>query len=487
MSRQLTMRLHSEPLIVDAFAGGGGASLGIEHALGRSPDIAINHDAEAIALHAENHPSTRHYCESIYDVDPVEVTGGSPVLMAWFSPDCKHHSRAKGGKPVDKKIRGLAWMVTRWARAVKPSVIFLENVEEFADWGPLLDETGRPDPTRRGFTFRRWWAQLENCGYRVEMRVLRACDFGAPTTRKRLFIIARCDGEAITWPEPTHGPGRIPHLSAATCIDWSLPWPSIFDPDRKPLVDATCRRIARGMQEYVIDAAEPFLVEYHAPRRDGDHRVRGLREPLPVQTTANRFGIVAPTLIQQSYGERTGQAPRCMRIEDPLGTIVAGGIKHALVGAFLAKHFGERATGGWNGGSALGRPMGTVTAKDHHSLVGVSSSGGRAPEVRAFIDKYYGTGVAQSAREPLDTITARDRFSLVGVQGVAHVIDDILMRMLAPRELFRAQGFHDGYRIDLGLSKTAQVRMVGNSVAPPIAAALVRANVTARGAMRGVA
>lgn len=486
MTRQLTMRLHNEPLIVDSFAGGGGASLGIEMALGRSPDIAVNHDPEAIALHAENHPSTRHYCESVWKVDPVEVTGGRPVALAWFSPDCKHHSRAKGGKPVDKKIRGLAWVVTRWARAVKPRVIILENVEEFADWGPLLDD-GRPDPLRRSFTFRRWWAQLEGCGYKVERKVLRACDFGAPTTRKRLFIIARCDGEAIVWPEPTHGPGREPHLSAATCIDWSLPWPSIFDPARRPLVEATCRRIARGMQEYVIDAAEPFFVEYHAAKRDGDHRVRSLREPLPVQTTANRFGLVAPTLIQQSYGERVGQAPRCMKIGDPLGTIVAGGIKHALVGAFLAKHFGERASGGWNGGSALTRPMGTVTTRDHHSLVGVSSAGGRAPEVRAFLDKYYGTGAAQGLGEPLGTITTRDRFSLVGVGGENHIIDDILMRMLAPRELFRAQGFHDGYRIDLGLSKSAQVRMVGNSVAPPIAAALVRANVAELALQRGVA
>ena len=448
MARQMLMRLHSEDLVVDNFAGGGGASLGIEMALGRSPDIAVNHDPEAIAMHAENHPSTRHLCESVWDVDPEEVTDGRRVALAWFSPDCTHFSKAKGGKPRSKNIRGLAWVVIRWAKAVRPRVIILENVEEFRTWGPLLDD-GMPCPEQKGATFRRWICELENCGYKVEVRELRACDYGAPTTRKRLFVIARCDWQPIVWPEATHSDADpklwlcrdgnpLPYRTAAECIDWSVPCKSIFE-RKKPLAEATMRRIARGIQKFAIDAPEPFIAPIATP--------------------------MSPTLIQTGYGERPGQAPRVPGLHSPLGTVVAGGIKHALVAAFLAKHYGGHETSG----SDLATPMHTVTARDHH-----------AP-VSAFLTKYYGTSTGQALPEPMHTITAKARFGLVTVQGERYSISDVGMRMLIPRELFRAQGFPDSYRIAIGmggktLTKTAQVRIAGNSVCLPIAAAIVSAN-----------
>lgn len=431
------MRLHREPLIVDSFAGGGGASLGIELALGRSPDIAINHDEDAIAMHAENHPATRHYRESVWNVDPIEATGGRSVDLAWFSPDCKHFSKAKGGKPVDRKVRGLAWVAVRWARAVRPRVIILENVEEFQTWGPLLED-GTPCPARRGLTFRRFVGTLERLGYAVEHRQLRACDYGAPTTRRRLFLIARCDGVPIAWPEPTHGPGLMPHMSAASVLDWSLPVPSIFDRPR-PLAEPTLRRIARGMAEYVYGSRRPFF------------------------------------LVHQSNGERPGQAPRIYSPDRPLGTVVAQGIKQAVVAAFLAKHYG----GHEGRGASLTLPMSTVTTIDHHALVAAAlargGAGPRSPQVRAFLTRYNATGTGAALHDPAPTITTRDRFGLVTVDGVDHTVEDIGMRMLAPRELFRAQGFPEHYRIG-HLTKTAQVRMAGNSVCPPLAAAIVRAN-----------
>lgn len=498
MTRQMLLRLHRDDLIVDNFAGGGGASLGIEMALGRSPDIAINHDPEAIAMHAENHPATRHLCESVWDVDPKEVTDGRPVALAWFSPDCTHHSKAKGSKPRSKSIRGLAWVVIDWAKSVKPRIIFLENVEEFRGWGPLL-ANGKPCPVRKGTTFRQWVSDLEDCGYQVEVRELSACDYGAPTTRKRLFLIARCDGEPIVWPAATHGEGlEAAHRTAAECIEWAVPCRSIFDRP-KPLVDNTLRRIARGIERFVLSSADPFVFPV---THQGDTRVHSIREPMRTITAAHRgeYALASPTLIQVGYGERKGQAPRVPGLHKPLGTVVAGGRKHALVAAFLSKHYGGNYTGA---GVDLGAPMHTVTAVDHHAFVST------------FLSKYYGAGTGQHADEPMHTVTARDRFALVSafltkfygtstgqalstpmhtvtgsgqhlalvtVQGARYAIADIGMRMLIPRELFRAQGFPDSYRIDLGiggkaLSKTAQVRMAGNSVCPPIAAALVAANV----------
>lgn len=459
--------LLGEELVVDNFAGGGGASTGIEAAIGRSVDIAINHDAEAIAMHQANHPATEHYCEDVFSVDPLAVTHGQPVGLAWFSPDCKHFSKAKGGKPVSKQIRGLAWVVIRWAETVKPRIIMLENVEEFRTWCPLL-ENGRPDPTKKGETFNEWVAQLQACGYVVEVRELKAADYGTPTSRKRLFVIARCDGWPIVWPIPTHGKGLKPYRTAAECIDWSIACPSIFE-RAKPLAEATLRRIARGVRRYVIEAAEPFIVPLtHA----GADRVHNLYEPLRTITGAHRgeLALAVPTLIQTSYGERKGQAPRVPGLGKPLGTIMAQGQKHALVAAFLARHYG----GHENDGADLRIPMHTVTAQDHHALV------------YAFLLAYYGNekeGI--SLAKPMRTVVSKDRFALVTVRGEEFYVADIGMRMLAPHELFRAQGFRSDYIINplvngKPLSKTAQMRMCGNSVCPPLAEALVRANYVAR-------
>lgn len=460
--------LDPRELIIDNFAGGGGASLGIELALGRSPDVAINHDREAVAMHTANHPDTEHYCEDVWQVDPRAATQGRPVGLAWFSPDCKHFSKAKGGKPVSKKIRGLAWVVIRWAAAVKPRVIILENVEEFQTWGPLLED-GRPCPVRKGRTFRRWWKRLEKFGYHVEMRELRACDYGAPTIRKRLFIIARCDGQPIIWPAPTHGPGRLPYHTAAGCIDWSIPCPSIFG-RKKPLADATLRRIAQGVKRYVVEAAHPFIVgadqapffvPRHGEREGQEPRCRSVVAPLPTVTaTANGASLVAAFLAQHNTGMVGHDARK------PVSTIVGKGCTQALVASNLVKLYGTCKDGQDNR-----EPMATVTSGGQH-----------LGEVRAFLTKFYGNekdGI--SLGEPLHTVTTKDRFGLVTVSGIDYVIADIGMRMLAPRELYRAQGFPDSYIIDpmvngRRLPKASQVRMCGNSVCPPIARALVAAN-----------
>jgi DNA (cytosine-5)-methyltransferase 1 len=440
-------------IIVDNFAGGGGASEGIEQALGQGVAIAVNHDPEAIAMHQANHPHAVHLCGDVFDVNPERVCAGRRVGLAWFSPDCKHFSKAKGGKPVSKKIRGLAWVVIRWAKTVRPRVIILEHVEEFQTWGPLLPD-GKPDPERRGFTFRRWMRELRSAGYEVEMRELRACDYGAPTTRRRLFIVARCDGQPIVWPEPTHGPGRLPYRTAAECIDWSLPCPSVFD-RAKPLAEKTMARIARGIRKFVLESADPFIVPTtHA----GDTRVHSVREPMRTITAAQRgeFALIAPTLVQTGYGERPGQAPRSLDLGAPLGTVVAGGAKHALVAAFLAKHYG----GHEGPGSSLREPMSTITTRDHHSLV------------CALLEKH----------EKMKT------GGIVNVRGESYRIVDVGMRMLEPRELYRAQGFADTYNISPSyqgkpLTKTAQVRMCGNSVSPLVARALVQANMIERRAV----
>lgn len=457
--RAPVLRLHADELIIDSFAGGGGASLGMEWALGRSPDIAINHDADAIATHAMNHPQTRHYCEDVWKVDPVEATAGRPVGMMWLSPDCKHFSKAKGGKPVEKRIRGLAWIAVRWARAVKPRVIVLENVEEFAGWGPI-GEDGKPCPARKGLTFRRFVGSLRAAGYVVDWRELVAADYGTPTTRRRLFLVARSDGAPIRWPAPTHGRGLTPHRTAAECIDWSLPCPSIFERDR-PLAEATMRRIASGVMRYVVNEPRPFI----APLRGtslSHTSTHSVSAPLStVSAQGQHHALVSPTLIQMGYGERAGQAPRVPGLHKPLGTCVTGQ-KHGLVAAFLAKHYSGVV------GQGLRQPIGTITTIDHHSLV------------HALLIKYYGTDQDPQMLEPLHTVTTKHRFGLVTVSGEPHYIADIGMRMLQPRELYRAQGFPDTYIIDRTadgreLTKTAQVRMCGNSVCPPVAAAVVAA------------
>lgn len=466
-------------IVVDNFAGGGGASTGIEAALGRPVDVAINHDPEAIAMHRANHPRTLHYCESVWAVDPAEVARGRPVDLGWFSPDCTFHSKARGGRPfrdrnVARRRRGLAWLINRWAKTpAAPSVVMLENVEEFADWGPLLPD-GKIDPARRGLTFRRWHRELENLGYRIDMRELRACDYGAPTTRKRLFVIMRRDGGEIVFPEATHGARawQQPYRTAAECIDWTIPCPSIFERSR-PLAEATLRRIARGIQRYVLDDPQPFIVAI-----DNQSSVHGgawpVAEPLRTIVTENRFAVVAPTLINTRNGEREGQLPRVRDIRQPYPTITAQGSQGALVAAFLARHYG----GHENDGAPLRAPMHTITTRDHHALVW------------AFLIAYFGNERdGQRLDVPMRTITTKDRFALVMVRGVPHYIADIGMRMLTPRERFTAQGFGLDYRIDSGigpddeivpLTQTAQGHMCGNSVSPPVAQALVRANVVDR-------
>lgn len=453
---------------IDCFAGGGGASTGMTAALGRSPAIAINHWGAALQVHAANHPETLHLTEDVWAVDPRAVVAGRPVGAAWFSPDCTHHSKAKGGKPRSNKLRGLAWSVVRWAAAVRPRCFFLENVEEFAQWGPL-DAEGNPIRARRGHTFRAFVRRLERLGYRVEWRILRACDYGAPTSRKRLYLVARLDGMAPQWPEPTHGPGRAhPWRTAAEIIDRSLPCPSIFE-RAKPLADKTMARIARGVRVFVLEAAKPFLIHL----THDDNRIHDIAAPAPTVTAAHRgeLGLVTPYLVHVSNGERPGQEPRIYDVQRPLGTVVAQGQKHALCAAFLARHYSDRPSGGWAGGAALDRPLPTVTTRDHHSLVA------------AFLTKFYGTSTGADLREPAPTVTTKDRFGLVTVRidGELYSIVDIGMRMLTPAELFAAQGFPPDYQFTHGadgepLTKTAQVRLAGNSVCPPVAEALVRAN-----------
>jgi DNA (cytosine-5)-methyltransferase 1 len=502
MASQYILPLAHE-LIVDLFAGGGGASTGIEQALGRHVDIAVNHDPEAVSLHQVNHPQTQHHVSDVFEVPPRAVTDGRPVGLLWASPDCTFHSKARGGKPhrdrnKARRRRGLAWVVCRWARDVRPRVIALENVEEFQHWGPLTDD-GQPCQARKGLTFRRWVAQLRNLGYAVDWRELRACDYGAPTIRKRLFVIARCDGQPIVWPQPTHGTGLRPYRTAAECIDWSLPCPSIFERLR-PLAPATLRRIAHGIKRYVLDAAQPFIVPV---TRQGDERVHSIDEPLRTVTTAKRgeFALCSPTLVQTGYGERPGQAPRVPGLDKPLGTVV-GGQKHALVAAFLAKHFGGEPGAGKTAQDlrrpaptvlASGGPQGLVTgnliklrgtsssASAAEPLHTISAGGQHHAEVRAFLTAYYGSDQDTPLDEPLHTVTTKPRFALVTVDGQDYEIADIGMRMLQPRELYRAQGFPDSYVIDRGangrpLTKEAQVRMCGNSVCPPVADAIVRAN-----------
>ncbi|MGB3806600.1 MAG: DNA cytosine methyltransferase, partial [Erythrobacter sp.] len=506
------------------FAGGGGASSGIEAALGRPVDVAINHDAEAIAMHKANHPATRHFCQSIHSIDPQEactVDGRvRPVLLAWFSPDCKHFSKAKGGKPVEKRIRDLAWVVIHWVERLgpkAPQIIMLENVEEFRTWGPLGDDD-RPCPKRKGETFDLWVRRLRKHGYEVEWRELRACDYGAPTIRKRLFLIARRDGKPIVWPEPTHGPDRgQPWRPASDIIDWSIPCPSIFERDR-PLAEATCRRIAAGIKRYVVDEPEPFIVPVcNSGWNQG--RTWPASEPLRTITTAKggEFAIASPTLIQTGYGERPGQAPRVPGLEKPLGTIVSGGGKHALVAAFMAQHNSARA--GVNPGRSASSPMGTITGRGTQQqlvtsnlvklrgtsrdgqpvskpLHTVSAGGTHFAEVRAFMVKYFSEGGQWGSLDhPLGTVTTRDRFGLVTVSigGMEYAICDIGMRMLTARELFNAQGFAPDYIIDLErpdgkpLTKTAKVRMCGNSVSPVHPESLVRANLSEASATAKVA
>ncbi|MBR1494847.1 MAG: DNA cytosine methyltransferase [Acidaminococcaceae bacterium] len=525
-------------IFVDNFAGGGGASTGIEMAIGRDVDIAINHDPAAIAMHRANHPGTKHYCESVWDIDPAEACAGHPVALAWFSPDCTHFSKAKGGKPKSKHIRGLAWIAVKWAQTVKPRVIILENVEEFQDWGPLRKD-GHPDKRCIGKTFRRFLHALGRYGYRVEHRELRACDYGAPTTRKRFFLIARCDGKPIVWPESTHGdPDSLmvrsgleqPYRTAAEIIDWSIPCPSIFG-RKKPLCENTMRRIAKGLKKFVFDNPAPFIVlvnhkgegfrgqKINKPLQTitskhgfgvvvaeltpfimvNEFKNKGsdIKEPLHTILTGNHHYVVAPTIITY-HGEKTPDEVRGQSVSRPIDVIDTSN-RYGLVTAFISKYF----AGGYAGaGSKIENPLPTVTAVDHNALVmpymmhyygesigsavtdpvgTITAQGQHIAEVEAFLIKYYGSDVGQNITDPLHTITSKDRFGLVMIQGLPYQIIDIGMRMLSPRELFDAQGFPHDYIIDRDADgnkypKFAQVARCGNAVPPPFAEALTRAN-----------
>lgn len=489
---------------MDNFAGGGGASTGIELATGRSVDIAINHDPAAIAMHQANHPGTKHYCENVWEVDPRKAVDGRPVALCWLSPDCKHFSKAKGGKPVEKKIRGLAWVAVKWAATVRPRVIMLENVEEFKTWGPLL-KNGKPDPDKKGRTFNCFVNALKRQGYQVEWRELRACDYGAPTIRKRFFMVARCDGKPIVWPEPTHGDpksievksGKLkPWRTAAEIIDWSLPCPSIFE-RKKPLAENTMRRIARGIQKFVIDYPNPFIVQIGQNGFSKNDRSYQINQPLTTIVTKAEHCLVTPTLIQY-HTETVSHEARGQSINKPIMTLDTSP-RYGLVMSFLAKHYGGNYTGP---GADTRDPLHTVTSVDHNALVtshllqmnnGCDGRSLREPiktivagpghwgEVRTFLLKYYGTGDGQRLQEPLATITTKDRFGLVTVHGQDYQIVDIDMRMLEPRELFNAQGFPKDYIIAQDNNgkyypKSAQVARCGNAVPPPFAEHLVRAN-----------
>lgn len=510
-------------IVVDLFAGGGGASEGLKQALGLDPALAYNHDAWAIGMHAANHPLTQHHREDIWHADPrVDVAGRA---VGWFhaSPDCTHFSQAKGGQPRNRKTRSLSWVVLKWAGQLArvgcaPRIVSLENVEQILSWGPLVAKrdrsTGRvlrmdgtvaapgervpvelqqlvPDKRRAGRTWLQFVAALQALGYAVEWRKLTACDYGAGTSRRRLFLVARRDGEAIRWPQPTHGPGRpIPYVTAADCLDFSLPCRSIFERAR-PLAEATLRRIAKGLVRHVLEAHEPFFLTEFANATNG--RTWSGTEPLRTQCAGvkgGHFAAVVPTLVQTGYGERRGQQPRALDIHAPLGTIVGGGVKHALVSAFLEQANG----GGPNGNPARARsalePMSTITGTGSQQRLVTADLAQLSPDaeagalrVAAFLIKYYGTALGVSLAEPLDTVTTRDRMALVTVtiRGTSYVIGDIGLRMLKPHELFRAQGFPADYIIDrtadgTPLTTTAAVRMVGNSVSPPPLRAIAEAN-----------
>lgn len=519
----------SDEITVDGFCGGGGWSTGFEFAIGRPVDIGINHDKYAIAMHKKNHPFTEHYNENIFEVDPYKATKGRPVGWAHFSPDCTHFSRAKGGTPVKKSIRGLAWVVTKWAGTVHPRIISMENVPEFMSWGSLcarrnkdgriyrmdgtLAEKGTyvpyseqqlvPNKKKQGKTFKRFINVMKSFGYKCEWKILTASDYGAPTIRKRLFIIFRNDGKSIIFPNPTHGnpeseevkSGKLlPWHTAAECINWDLECPSIFE-RKKPLAENTLRRIAKGIQKFVIKNPNPFIIQVN---HGGDNfRGQEVDKPMPTITAKHGFGVVAPTLIQY-HGEQSKNEVRGQILEKPLQTVDTAN-RYGLVTAFMSKYFG----GNYQGcGSSVDEPLHTITAVDHNALAAVhitqfnnhcigqkvdeplktiTCGEGHFGEVRAFLIKYYSGESGQKVNEPLHTIRTKDCFGLVTIKGVDYAIVDIGLRMLTPRELYNAQGFPTDYEIETDCygnkyPKTKQVARCGNSVPPPFATALARAN-----------
>ena len=443
--------IHGE-LIVDNFAGGGGASTGIELATGYSVDIAINHDPEAIKMHKANHPNTKHYCENVWSVDPVKACNGHPVGLAWFSPDCKHFSKAKGGKPKDKNIRGLAWVACRWAGLVRPRVIMLENVEEFKTWGPL-NRGHHPIKAKQGKTFEKFVQQLNDLGYTVEFKELIAADYGAPTMRKRFFMIARCDGKPIVWPEPTHGPAdseavkaglKKPYVGAYTQLDFSLPCPSIFDTSEeikekygiravRPLAPKTMERIARGLKKFVLDNPEPFIIQCN---HGGERRPNDIRDPMPTITGKHGYGIVEPYMVQ--IGQTGFAKDRSKDVREPLTTIVSKN-EHCLIEPTLAPYMGTNTTN--HPGGNCKDPIHTITTGNQQCLISptliqyhseTSKDGVRGQTIKdpimtvdssnryglvaSFLHKYYDggyKGAGETVENPLPTVTAWDHNSVV--------------------------------------------------------------------------
>ncbi len=535
--RRLEHSLGSGEVVVDIFAGGGGASTGIEDEIGRPVDVAINHDPKAIAIHRINHPDTHHFQCDIREVDPRQVLPGRQIGLLWGSPDCTHHSRAKGGKPVKRGRRALANVLIVWAAARLPRVIMLENVQEFMDWGPLND-ADMPDKTRKGQSFIRWKNKLVRLGYHVEYKILVAADYGVPTIRKRLFLIARRDGKAIVWPPRTHAPrdkaealGLLPWRQAADCIDFGIPTRSIFG-RKKDLAKNTMARIASGLFRYVLESSDPYTLPVgdgaamapvisqsshggttHDPRKPmntitatpmgGDlqviqpyltllnHSGKGFRgqsvkTPLPTLTASrDAHGLVQAFMVKasQRQGSRSLKEPK---------PAVTTGNKESLAMVFLNKHY----TGVV--GQAVTKPLGTITSQDHHSLTAVwlekfystarrgadirdpmptvTGGGYHIGKVSAFLVKYFGTATAEDLKDPMHTVTGKARFGLVVVNGDVYQITDIGLRMLTAMELLRAQfgRFAKGYKLIGNIAE--QISAIGNSVPPEVAAKLVAAN-----------
>lgn len=425
-------------IIIDCFAGGGGASVGIEMALGRSVDIAINHDPEAIRMHKVNHPNTLHLTEDIFEVDLEHYVNGRKVDLMWASPDCTSHSKAKGGQPRNSGLRILPWAVFKHAKKITPDVIIMENVEEIQEWGPL-DESGHPIKSRAGEDYKKFISAMISLGYVFDCRELIAADYGAPTTRKRWYAIFRKDGKPISWPVQTHSKvgGHLPKWKeCGDYIDWSDLGKSIFG-RKKPLAEATMNRIGNGLKKYVFNSEKPyfveskdafsFLIQYHGEQKAGDARGQLLTEPIKTIDTSNRYGLIS-AFVTKFYKTGVGQG-----LNEPLHTI--------------------------------------TTSPGHFGLV------------CAFLIKYYGGGTGQTIDRPLDTITTKDRFGLVSVSinGEQYAISDIFLRMLKPSELKIMQGFPEDYIIDRDIDwkpypLKEQVARIGNSVVPVMAQALVKAN-----------
>ena len=459
-----------DEIVVDFFCGGGGAGTGLEMGLDRAVTVAKNHSPAAISMHTVNHPHAKHFTTDVFEGDPDTECGGRAVGWFHMSPDCTHHSQAAGGQPRKREIRNLSWIGLKWASMKQPRVISLENVKQILQWGPLVAKrcksTGRviklggaiaepgevvpvseqflvPDPKRRGHTWAVFVAELQRLGYVVEWRVIKACDFGAPTSRERLFMIARCDGQPIVWPEPTHAKnpakGQQKWRTAAECIDWTIPSKSIFG-RKKDLAPATLRRVAKGMRKFVLDAANPFIVPI---ANWSGESVQSADEPLRTVTSypkGGAFSIVSPTLVQTGYGERAGQAPRVPGLDQPLGTVVAGGVKHAIAAAHLVKfRFSDE-------GKALDEPLPTITSGGNYKRpAGAAHAMGISTVFMAQMNGGFNTTAAKSIEDPMTTVTNTGSQQQLVTANLVHLRGNCDARDLNdPLHTISAGGTHHG-------------------------------------------